>query len=240
LQEISWAVRKENSDSLLFELNSWIASYKKTVAYAFLYAKYFKNSRSGIIISSDYYALNTGKISRYDDIIREFSIGIEWDWRLLAALICQESRFNPRVQSVAGAYGLMQVMPSTGKNMGIDIKSSPENNIKAGTKYIDFLHTIFDPKIPDDEERIYFILASYNAGPGHVLDAMKLAEKNGKDPLKWKNNVEVWLLKKSEPKYYKDAVVRNGYFKGKESVKFVAEVLDRYEHYKNVIPEETP
>ncbi len=66
---------------------------------------------------------------------------------------------------------------------------------------------------------------------------MKLAEKNGRDPLIWEDNVAVWLQKKSEPKYYNDAVVRNGYFRGKESIAFVNEILDRYEHYKNIIPE---
>ena len=65
-------------------------------------------------------------------MIRKFSISINWDWRLLASLICQESHFNPNVESYAGAFGLMQIMPDTGKNFGIDIISSPENNIKAG------------------------------------------------------------------------------------------------------------
>lgn len=237
VQEITWGVRKNYSDKLLSELNRWISEYKKTYSYALLYAKYFKNSRSGIIVKSDYYANNTGKISRYDDMIRKYSARIDWDWRLLASLICQESHFNPRVESWAGAYGLMQIMPETGENMGIDVTASPENNMIAGIKYINFLHHIFDSKIPDEEERINFILASYNAGPGHVLDAMKLAAKNGMDPLKWEGNVEVWLQKKSQPEYYNDAVVKNGYFRGKESVAFVAQILDRYEHYKNVIPE---
>ena len=79
----------------------------------------------------------------------------------------------------------MQIMPETGKNFGIDITSSPGNNIKAGAKYISWLHSIFDAKIPDEKERMRFILASYNAGPGHILDAMRLAEKNGRDPLIW-------------------------------------------------------
>ena len=199
-QGIAWGVRKTNSDTLLYELNRWITSYKKTGSYALLYAKYFKNSRSSIIVKSDYYALNTGKVSKYDDMIRRFSVKIDWDWRLLASLICQESHFDPDVESGAGAYGLMQIMPETGENFGIDITSSPENNMKAGIQYIKWLHTIFDPKIPDEKERINFILAAYNAGPGHVLDAMKLAEKNGMDPLKWDGNVAVWILKKSEPK----------------------------------------
>lgn len=237
-QDISWGIRKNNSDALLNELNRWIRSYRKTESYDLLYAKYFKNSRSSSIVRSDFYALNTGKVSQYDDMIRKFSKSINWDWRLLASLICQESRFNPTVESYTGAFGLMQVMPDTGKNFGIDITSSPENNLKAGIQYINWLHSIFDSRIQDEKERINFILAAYNAGPGHVLDAIKLAEKNGMDPQKWDGNVAIWLLKKSEPKYFRDSVVKNGYFKGTESVAFVSEILNRYEHYKNIIPSE--
>lgn len=237
-EDVSWAVRRNDSDTLLTALNKWMTTFRKTGSYAMLYAKYFKNSRSVSMVKSDFYALNTGRVSRYDDMIRQYSASIHWDWRLLASLICQESHFNPNVESFAGAVGLMQIMPDTGKRMGIDSTSSPEDNLKAGIRYINWLHSIFDPKIPDEKERINFILASYNAGPGHVLDAMKLAEKNGMDPLKWEGNVAVWLLKKSEPQYYNDTIVKSGYFRGTESVNFVSQVLERFEHYKNIIPGE--
>jgi membrane-bound lytic murein transglycosylase F len=189
-------------------------------------------------LNNDYNSLKTVSVSKYDDLIRSFSDSISWDWRLLASLICQESRFRPDVVSIRGAYGLMQIMPVTGRSFGIDITASPERNIEAGILYINWLYSIFDSKIPSEQERLSFVLASYNAGPGHVLDAMRLAKKNGMDPHKWDDNVAVWLLKKSERQYYTDSVVKNGYFKGKESVKFVSEVLDRFEHYKNIIPEE--
>jgi membrane-bound lytic murein transglycosylase F len=237
LQSLAWGVRKENSQQFIDELNRWITAFRHTQTYAMLYAKYFRNSRSSTIIKSEYFTLNSGKVSPYDDIIKEYSAEIKWDWRLLASLIYQESRFKPDVRSRKGAYGLMQVMPETGQHFGIDITASPRNNIRAGVKFINFLHSVFDPKIPDENERMKFILAAYNAGPGHVLDAMKLAAKNGMDPLKWDGNVEVWLQKKSEPRYYNDIDVRNGFFKGKESVAFVSEILARYEHYKNIIPE---
>ena len=232
----SWGVRKTQSWDLLNDMNQWIRSFRKTRSFAILYAKYFRNSRSEKIVKSDYYALNTGKVSRWDDIIREYSDSVDWDWRLLASLICQESRFVPDVRSWAGAYGLMQVMPATGKTFGIDIKASPANNIKAGVMYINSLKKIFDPRVPDVNERYRFILAAYNAGPGHILDAMRLAEKHGKDPKVWEGNVQEWLLKKSDPEFYKDTVVKNGFFRGNESVSFVDEILERYEHYKNIIP----
>ncbi len=236
-QNIAWGMRMENSDMLARELNHWLAAYKRTGDYALLYAKYFKNTRSSRIVKSDYYAPYTGKISRWDDMIKSASNDINWDWRLVASLIYQESRFNPDVRSWAGAYGLMQVMPGTGKRLGIDITSSPSNNIRAGTLYISRLQSVFDTKIEDENERMKFILASYNAGPGHVLDAMRLAEKYGMDPQKWDGNVELWLTKKSEPVYYNDPLVKSGYFKGTESINFVSEILDRFEHYKNFIPE---
>jgi membrane-bound lytic murein transglycosylase F len=236
-QNIAWGIRKTHSEQLQKELDQWIINFRKTQTFALLYAKYFKNSRSNNIVASDYYALSTGKVSPWDDLIKVYSDSIKWDWRLLASLICQESRFIPDVESRVGAYGLMQIMPETGKRFRIDITASPANNIKAGAKNINWLHGIFDPKIPDENERTKFILAAYNAGPGHILDAMKLAEKNGKDPRKWEDNVAVWLLKKSEPQYYNDTIVKNGFFKGKESIAFVNDVLERYEHYKNIIPE---
>ncbi len=235
-QDLAWAVRKTHSDQLLEELNSWITEFTKTSTYAILYAKYYKNSRSDRIFNSEYFALSTGKISQWDDIIKVYSDSIKWDWRLLASLICQESRFNPTVTSWAGAYGLMQIMPETGQNFGIDIRSSPNENIKAGTMYIRWLHTIFDTKIDDPEERTRFILAAYNAGPGHVLDAMRLAEKNGKDPGKWNGHVAEWLLRKSEPEYLNDEMVKYGYLRGREPIAFVNNVLDRYQHYRNIVP----
>ena len=237
-QKIAWGLRKDNSEKLQDELNEWIRSFRNTRSYAILYAKYYRNPRSSAIVKSDYYSNSTGRVSRWDDMIKSYSENINWDWRLLASLIYQESRFRPDVVSWAGAYGLMQVMPATGANFGIDITSSPQNNLKAGTMFINWLHTIFDPKIADEEERLKFILASYNAGPGHVLDAMVLAEKNGMDPHKWDDNVAVWLQKKSEPQYYNDADVKSGYFTGKESIAFVTQILDRYWHYRNIIPQE--
>jgi len=237
-QNIAWGLRKENSGTLLNELNHWISTYKRTRSYSLLYAKYFRNPGSNLIVKSDYYSLNTGKISRWDDLIKSASDDISWDWRLLASLIYQESRFKPDVVSWAGAYGLMQVMPLTAKNFGINVKASPSNNIKAGTMYINWLQSVYEPLIPDEKERMKFVLASYNAGPGHVLDAMKLAGKNGKDPQKWDDNVAIWLLKKADPLYYNDIVVKSGYFRGTESVNFVSQVLDRYGHYRNIIPDE--
>ena len=235
-QELAWGVRKIKSEKLATLFNNWFASFRNTDTYSILYTKYFRNSWSNRMIKSDYYTLTTGKVSPWDGYIKSFSDTINWDWRLLTSLIYQESRFNPEVTSFAGAYGLMQVMPATGRTFGIDIKASPVNNIKAGVKYLRYLQDFFSDKIPDEKERIKFILAAYNAGEGNILDAMQLARKHGKNPLVWDNNVAYFLRKKTDPSYYNDPVVRFGYCRGDEPVNFVSEILQRYSEYKYIIP----
>lgn len=234
-QSIAWSVRKQGSDRLLEELNSWISGFSTTKEYARLEAKYFRDLKSVHMASSKYFATETGRVSPYDDIIRHYSDSIGWDWRLVASLIYQESRFDATVMSPRGAFGLMQVMPETGQHFGLDVTRSVENNIWAGIRYLRMLNTIFSDKVPDPDERVKFILASYNAGHGHVLDAIKLAEKNGLDPGKWDNNVALFLEAKSDPSFYGDPVVRNGRLKQGVAVnEYVDDILERYEHYKNI------
>jgi membrane-bound lytic murein transglycosylase F len=86
--------------------------------------------------------------------------------------------------------------------------------------------------VPDKAERLKFILASYNAGLSHIIDAYKLAEKYGKNPTKWEGNVELLLLSKSDPKYYRDSVVTVGYCKCEEPVNYIKEILERYDQYR--------
>ena len=235
-QNLAWGLRKQHSAGLLNEINVWINTNKESDSYSLLYDKYFKNQRSNTIIKSDYYALNTGKISQWDDLIKQYSDSLDWDWLLLASLICQESRFSADVVSASGAYGLMQIMPATGKLLGIDVTSSPENNVRAGVSYIKWLQNFFK-EIPDVSEKVKFVLASYNAGYGHIIDARELAKKNGKNPDIWNDNVDLFLIKKADPVYYNDPVVKFGFYKGERSVNYVSEILERYEHYKNIIPQ---
>ncbi len=233
-QNLAWAVRKD-ADFLLDTINNWIDNFKNTTEYALIYNKYFRNDKSSSIINSEYFANLSGKVSDYDDWIKEQSKNIDWDWRLLASLIFQESRFKPNAESWAGAYGLMQLMPRTANYFGVSKKSSPEKQIEGGVKYIKWLDDRFSSQIKDADERIKFILAAYNAGYGHISDARRLAVKYGMDPNKWDNNVDYFILKKSNPQFYKDPDVNYGYCKGDETYNYVNAIINRYEHYKNII-----
>nr|NQU92833.1 transporter substrate-binding domain-containing protein [Bacteroidota bacterium] len=232
-QNVAWAVKKD-ADSLRTSLNDWISDFVPSKISKFIYNKYFINPRS-IQFAQKYYSIRSGKISAWDELLKEKTKDFEWDWRLIASIIYQESRFQPDARSWMGAFGLMQLMPGTAESYGIDSLASPEENIDAGIQHLMALDERFKDLIKDPGERLKFVLASYNAGVAHVFDARRLAQKYNRNPDIWQNNVDFYLLNKSDPKYYNDSVVFYGYCRGEEPYKYVIDILDRYEHYKNVI-----
>jgi len=234
-QRIAWAVRK-NSPDLRDNLNNWINEFKSQVDYFVIYDRYFKNTRTNRRrVKSEFFSKNSGKISPYDDIVKKYSEKIGWDWRFVSSLIYQESRFDPKAKSWAGARGLMQLTKSTALEMGVKKVFNPEDNIKGGTRYLLNLWNRWEI-IPDSIQRIKFVLASYNAGFNHIMDAKKLAAKFNADSEIWDDNVEVYILKLAYPNYYNDAVVNYGYLRGNETFSYVKEIFNRYDHYKQFIP----
>ena len=232
MQQLAWAVRK-SSPQLLEKINTWITDNRKETEYHVIYNKYFKNKRAfRSRMKSDYFSRTGGKLSPYDKDIQLYADSLlNWDWRLLAALMFQESRFDPQTTSWAGAQGLMQVMPATGASFGVNDLFDPEENMRAGTAYLKRLQGMWEG-IPDTLDRMKFILASYNAGPGHVMDAQRIAEKLGKDPKIWDENVAEGILLKSRPEYFNDDLVKYGYCRGREPYEYVQEIFGRYEEYK--------
>jgi membrane-bound lytic murein transglycosylase F len=188
-------------------------------------------------MDSDFHSISGGKISQYDKMIQELAKEHNWDWRLIASIIYHESRFKADAGSWVGAYGLMQLMPSTAKRLGVENYKDPRQNIKAGILFLNWLNKQFMESIPDSAERMKFVLGSYNIGMGHVQDAQRLAEKYGKDRFVWDDNVAFFLRNKSAEKYYKDPVVRYGYCRGEEAFNYVNRVTGNYDHYLNVIDE---
>ena len=235
-QNIAWAVKIE-SEGWEEYINNWISEFKKTNKYKYLYHKYFVSQWSAYRLKSGFHSINGGNLSVYDTIVKRFSNKYNWDWRLISSIIYQESRFNHRADSWVGAYGLMQIMPNTAKSLGVKNYKDPKQNIEGGILMLNWLNKRFSETIPDSAQRIRFVLASYNIGLGHVLDAQRLADKYGKDRHTWDDNVDYFLLNKSKKKFYKDSVVHYGYCQGEQAYNYVNKIITNYNHYLNVFSE---
>lgn len=175
-----------------------------------------------------------GVISHYDGYFQRYAATIRWDWRLMAAQCYQESTFDPKAHSWAGACGLMQIMPTTADHLGLARANiyQPEQNIAAAAKYLGELQQLF-ADIRERGERTKFVLAAYNGGHFHIRDAMALAKKNGKNQHRWAD-VEHFVLGLARPEYYNDPVVKYGYMRGSETVDYVRKIHERWNSYRGV------
>lgn len=237
-QHAAWAVRKD-SPLLSASLSKWMQQHQQDF---FAYTTIRIKSSGGRTytprrqVFSPILDASRGQISLYDDLFKQYSLQCGWDWRLMAAQAYQESTFDPQAVSHMGAMGLMQLMPGTARDVGVSQSEvfEPASNVRGATKLINQLNTRYS-FITDADERLNFILAAYNAGPGHLDDARALAEKYGKDPNVWLGNVDAFVLRMSEPDYYNQPEVKHGYFRGSETYDYVNSIRTRWGEYKQKI-----
>ncbi len=223
-----WLINNEDT-TLLRNIQTWLNNPSTKRYESNIYNEYWDKSP---YFAAKKIKIPKGAISPYDAYFKKYASEINWDWQLLAAVAFHESSFDSEQVSWAGAAGIMQLMPQTAANFGLDRVTifDPEKNIEAGAQYIKNLNMAFR-KVPDKEERIKFILAGYNSGPAHILDAMALAEKYGKNPHIWFDNVDHFLLNKNKPEYYNDPVVKFGRFSGRITCSYVINTLETYNKY---------
>jgi membrane-bound lytic murein transglycosylase F len=220
-------VVRNNNPQLLNNLNEFIRQHYRKTFYNVVKNKYFKNSsnqnklrESRLQVGSD--------LSPYDDIIKDNVTEYNFDWRLIVSQMYQESRFDPLASNLTGAKGLMQMLPRTAKELGVTNLTEPEQAISSGIRYLNWTRERFSKNLPV-QEQIFFSLASYNAGFGHVKDAQRLARQLGLRDDKWFNHVEKAMLLLQRREYYKKA--RFGYVRGSEPVNYVRNIHQRYLSY---------
>lgn len=232
-QQNRWAVRGGDY-ALAQAIDRWSESVEEVEAYRSLHKKYFEMSRASSFSSTDAVIGERGIISEYDNLFRRYAAEIGWDWRLLAAIAHTESRFDNSQISWAGAIGLMQVMPATAEFFGVAPSSlnNPSVNVATAASLLAHLEDIFESRVKNPEERLKFVLAAYNSGAGHILDAMALARKYGLDPERWYGNVCEMALRKTLPEYFNDPAVKHGYFRARETIEFVERVKRAYSIYR--------
>jgi membrane-bound lytic murein transglycosylase MltF len=172
-------------------------------------------------------------ISSYDYVIARHAVAEGFDWRLIAALIFEESRFDPTSRSEKGALGLMQVRPIAAEAVGADRFRTPDDNVRTGTRYLRQLDDMFQKARGRD--RLSLVLAAYNMGPGHVRDAQTLARRFGYDPNRWQDSMDLMLPLLEDPRIAQQ--LPSGAAKGQGTVAYVERILERYRRYKMTAPE---
>jgi len=215
-QQIAFGIRK-NNPKLKESMDAWIKTFRKTPHFRFLKKKYFDGKELTHLTYTDYLNSGGGKLSSYDKLFKKEAKKYNMEWHIIGAIVQQESNFTPYIKGKGGAFGLMQFMPGTGKRYGVHAASSPESQIKAGMKKIVADFKLWN-SIPDYQQRIKFVFATYNAGHSPIEKAQKRAIENGLNPLVWDNNVESVLLKR----------------KGKRVASYVKEVYHRYQTMKSL------
>ena len=231
-------IGRPNNQWLADSINAWSSGEKPRRQQASLLKRYFELSKGTIsgraAVKID---LSRGVVSPFDHLFRRYAATIGWDWRLIASQAFKESRFDSTVVSWAGARGIMQIMPRTARAHGLTDEMMTHNDasISTAVKVIAALDKSLASRVPDREERRKFVVAAYNSGLAHILDAIALAAKHGMNPQIWEGNVEQALLLKSKPEYYNDPVCKYGYFHGRQTYDYVHEVFAFYDQVRQKI-----
>jgi soluble lytic murein transglycosylase-like protein len=175
-------------------------------------------------------------VSPYDGLIWKHAEAAGMDWRLVAAIIYEESRFQPHVVSTAGAYGLMQVRQIAALDVGETEFRDPESNIRTGVRYLERLDEMF--AAARGRDRLGLVLAAYNMGPSHVREAQTLARHFGLDPNVWYDSMTSMLPLLEEPQIY--GRLPSGYAQGSATVAYVERVLRRFDAHRRSLASLSP
>ena len=218
----SWLVLEAQID-LQHYLLEWVERYRQSAAAQRLARHYAPNG----YMAQRYAHRDTGCLSRYDALIKATSSHTPWDWRWVASIIYQESRFCPNVRSPRGAYSLMQITRPTARYFGMNYTGSPTEQIRNGVDYLLWLDSTFAAQGVAEGARQPFILAAYNAGLNRVQQACARAERAGKSSTVWFGNVAPYVGNNSCGGWQPTS--------GNKVEQYVREVQSRYHHYCNLV-----
>ncbi|MBO1273082.1 membrane-bound lytic murein transglycosylase MltF [Shewanella sp. 4t3-1-2LB] len=223
-QPVVWLLPTSNSDSLMSELLRFWHQEKRDGTLDHLVEKYFGHvKRFDYVDTRAFIRAVKFRLPHFEQWFKSYAG--ELDWRKLAATSYQESHWNPRARSPTGVRGMMMLTIPTAQQLGVDDRLDPQQSIRGGAEYLATILETLPASIPD-EERMWFALASYNVGFGHVEDARILAEKLGKNPSAWKDVKQVLPLLQKR-KYYQQT--KYGYARGSEAVQYVDNIRRYYD-----------
>lgn len=186
--EMAFAVRR-NSRQLKAKLDDFLINHRAGTLFGNItFNRYLDDTRW---ITDPAREAVTDRYAEMFELFKHYGSEYQLDWQMLMAQGYQESGLDQSARSSAGAIGVMQLLPATGREVGVGDITELENNIHAGARYVRWMidHYYSDEPM-DDENRLLFALASYNAGPRRVREMRNQAEEMGLDPNVWFDNVE--------------------------------------------------
>lgn len=223
-QPVAWLLANNNDDSLLSVLIEFFGNIYQTGELITLEDRYFGHvSQFDYVDTLQYIDAISQTLPAYRQLFVQYAG--ELDWRLLAALSYQESHWDPKARSPTGVRGLMMLTLPTAQQMGVSSRLDPEQSIRGGSRYLHRLVSRIPERIamPD---RLWFALASYNVGWGHVEDARILTQQQGADPDKWLEVKQRLPLLRQKAVYQH---TRYGYARGDEAVTYVENIRRYYD-----------
>ena len=228
----AWMVA-EDKDAELRQINIWISHMRESSEFTKIENRY-KGSFNPTRRAEK--GVRTRCVSPYDDLFRKYAADLGWDWRMLAAVVYQESKFSINSRSHRGAQGLMQVMPFTASYYGVDNLLDPEKNLQAGTRHLKRLQKQFSKDNLDQMEMIKFTLAAYNAGEGRIADCRNFALSQQADNCRWDEIVKIIPLMR-EDSILENENVKLGKFQGYETIAYIDSIMNLYDAICTICPE---
>lgn len=226
-----WIVRDDRKGSLI-EMDEWIGMEEEEedhITERSLFIHRFSPQKAAMN------GRHFKHISPYDDVIKKYASNIGWDWRMLAAVVFQESRFHIEAHSPRGAQGLMQMMPATARKYGVDNLLDPEESIRAGAEFLQRLQKLFSQHAADSDELHKFTLAAYNAGEGRMMDCINYAKISGGDSSTWDGIVAAIPGMRDETILELDTI-KLGMFQGHETIAYIDNVMELYDAFCTICP----
>ncbi|NOQ34534.1 MAG: membrane-bound lytic murein transglycosylase MltF [Methylococcaceae bacterium] len=225
-RELAWAMSANADDSLHKEVSEFFKRIKKDKSLKQLLERHYGHAEKlNYVDKCKFYQHQKNRLPEYKEYFMEAGEKYDMDWRLLAAIGYQESHWEEGAISPTGVRGLMMLTKDTAKQVGIKDRTDPVQSIKGGALYFHQRIKTIPKRIPNPD-RIWFALASYNIGYGHLEDARVLTQKNGGNPDKW-IDVKEFLPKLSEEAWH--TKTKHGYARGKEPVIYVENVRNYYD-----------
>jgi membrane-bound lytic murein transglycosylase F len=217
---LAWAA-SNHDPSFARDMSEYFARLKSDGELAAIINRYYGRSDDGQFAGGPGFMRHLqSRLPLYKQWFVEAAEQSSQDWRLLAAIGYQESKWNPRASSSAGAHGLMQLTLETATEAKVTDLSDAKQSIFGGARYFRQVYEKIPSHVPEPD-RTWFALAAYNIGYGHVEDARVLAQKAGRDPDSWQDVRDFLPLLEQERWYTK---TENGYARGWEPVRYVDNV----------------